>query len=135
MATRPPIAHLIYEQRIRAGLSIRQAAARAGISEGSWRRTESNRKLTRTNETIARMASAVDLTGEQLARAGWPQAAEILATLSQPPAAAEPLADDDVRTKLIDLEAKLDELLRAVRREPNGDKEEHHEGNANRRAV
>ena len=86
--TRPPVAQLIWEQRTRLGLSIRQAAARAGISEGSWRRTESNRELTRTPQTIARMAGAVGITGDQLAGLGWPAAAGILAGPEPRPAAA-----------------------------------------------
>lgn len=75
---------------MKAGLSIRQAAAKAGISEGSWRRTEGPRKLTRTPETIARMAAAVGVTGGQLVKAGWPQAAQVLTAIGQAPAEPEP---------------------------------------------
>ncbi len=148
--TRPPVAQLIYEQRMKAGLSIRQAAARAGISEGSWRRTEGPRKLTRTPETIARMAAAVDLTGDQLAKAGWPQAARILTTIAetQAPAAAEPSYADLVRRiaelgqeqrqSQADFEErmlrtvgdKLDRLLAQREREQEGS----HEDNNGRRA-
>ena len=138
---RPPIAQMIYEQRLRLGLSIRQAASRAGISEGSWRRTEGERKLKRTDETIAKMAGAVDVTAAQLAALGWHGAAKILVTLSQPAAPAPvPLTDAELRATMSDLKATLNEVLRAVRGEPDDqedhhdDQEDHHEDNGSRRA-
>lgn len=138
--TRPPVAQLIYEHRIKTGLSIRQAAARAGISEGSWRRTESPRKLTRTPETIAKMAGAVGVTGDQLEAAGWQQAAEVLAALDQPAPAAEPVSYADL-VRLVDrqevaiarLERNIDRIL--GRRENRDDEEEgEHEDNGSRNA-
>jgi transcriptional regulator with XRE-family HTH domain len=139
--TRPPVAQLIYEHRMRLGLSFRQAAAKAGISEGSWRRTESDRKLTRTPETIARMARVTGVSGEQLANAGWPQAAGILATLTE----AHPDGDRSAAEELADLraayrgleetvrrmESKLDDALRS-HREPEPEEDGH--ANGSRRA-
>lgn len=128
---RPPIAQLIYEQRVRLELSKREAAARAGISEGSWRRTESDRALKRTDETIARMAGAVGITPEQLTGMGWSGAAEYLRMLRQPPPSTEPIPDN-VQAWLLHFDRKLDRLF--SEREPR-DKEDPDEDNGSRHAI
>jgi transcriptional regulator with XRE-family HTH domain len=146
--TRPPVAQLIYEARLRTGLSIRQAADRAGISEGSWRRTEGTRNLTRTPGTVAKMASVVAVTGDQLAAAGWSGAAEILDALTR--MKEQPVSDDAARgfdelvrrydalsqshqkqsEQLSRLEEKLDRVLGA--REHRDDKEDKDERKSRR---
>jgi transcriptional regulator with XRE-family HTH domain len=133
--TRPPVVQEIYERRIRLDYSIREAARRAGISEGSWRRTESDRKLKRTDETIARMAAAVGMTEDDLTARGWPAAAQILATLRAP--APEPVTREDelmreiratrqeFRDYAVRADEKLDRALRALRdRESRDDSKE-----------
>ena len=86
--TRPPEARLIFDARMAIeGMSFRKAAAEATrrfgkkMSEGSWRRTESARNITRTPETVAMMAGVVNVTPAQLERAGRPDAARRLEEL------------------------------------------------------
>ena len=86
--TRPPEARLIFDARMAIeGMSFRKAAAEATrrfgkkMSEGSWRRTESTRNITRTPETVAMMAGVVNITPAQLERAGRPDAARRLEQL------------------------------------------------------
>ena len=78
---RPPEAQLILGNRTRMGLSIREAARRAGISEGSWRRTEGPGDKTRTADTIALMARATGVTHVQLEEAGRLDAAAKLVAI------------------------------------------------------
>jgi hypothetical protein len=59
-------------------MSIRKAAARAGIADGTWRRIESARDITRPAPTVAAMAAVVGLTPGQLIDAGRPDAAGAL---------------------------------------------------------
>lgn len=83
---RPPEAQLIYERRTAMGLSIREAARRAStldvtMSEGSWRRTESDRRLTRTPSTLARMGLVTGVTPAGFRAAGRDDAARALQEL------------------------------------------------------
>lgn len=73
-----PEAKLIRDHREKRELSRREAARRAGISEGSWRRSEGDRDVVRTAETIARMAMAVGVTPAELVAAGRADAAGLL---------------------------------------------------------
>jgi transcriptional regulator with XRE-family HTH domain len=77
---RPPEAAIIQAKRTQMRLSIREAARRAGISEGSWRRTESPGHRTRTATTVALMAEAVGVTAAELELAGRGDAARKLGT-------------------------------------------------------
>ena len=108
----PPEVELIRAARLRRGLSIREAARRAGISEGSWRRTESPGRKTRTPDTVARMASVVGVTADQLAGVRRPDAAETLARLGEPRTATPEEMERAVR----DTEAALEEALARLRR-------------------
>lgn len=126
--TRPPEAQLIYEARMNLGLSFRQAGDKAGISEGSWRRTESAKKLVRTPETLARMARAVGVTADQLADAGRPDAARALTQLPAP-ARDEPPADIyelyKQQTEILrNLEEKFDRYLGREAREQEDDSDD-----------
>jgi transcriptional regulator with XRE-family HTH domain len=111
MAGRPPEAKLIYERRKELGLSFREAARRAGkgVSEGSWRRTEGERRLTRTARTVARMAQVVGITPAELLSAGRADAARILTGL--PPLEIPPQsADEEIR----ELKVQLKEVIADV---------------------
>jgi transcriptional regulator with XRE-family HTH domain len=73
---------------VRAKLSAREAARRAGISEGRWRQIASGYQVVSAGvyapvrgpaQTLARMAAVVGVTPAQLRRAGRPDAARALA--------------------------------------------------------
>jgi transcriptional regulator with XRE-family HTH domain len=108
MTTKPepqPEGKLITEARKRARLSGREAARRAGISEGRWRQIVNGYIVVAKGVyspvvaapagTVARMAQTVDLSPEALAAAGRPDAAEELRQLNLAARdAAEHLPDD-----------------------------------------
>jgi transcriptional regulator with XRE-family HTH domain len=107
MAGPPPESQLIRQHRERLGLSVREAARRAGISEGSWRRTEGPGRKTRTAATVAAMAAAVGATPPELEARGRPDAAVILARiLTRATEAADPL--DELRALVRHAEVLLD---------------------------
>jgi transcriptional regulator with XRE-family HTH domain len=73
---------------VKAKLSAREAARRAGISEGRWRQIASGYQVVSAGVyapvrgpagTLARMAAVVGVTPAQLRRAGRPDAARALA--------------------------------------------------------
>jgi hypothetical protein len=73
---------------VRAKLSAREAARRAGISEGRWRQIAGGYQVVSAGvyapvrgpaQTLARMAAVVGVTPAQLRRAGRPDAARALA--------------------------------------------------------
>jgi hypothetical protein len=73
---------------VRAKLSAREAARRAGISEGRWRQIASGYQVVSAGVyapvhgpavTLARMAAVVGVTPAQLRKAGRPDAARALA--------------------------------------------------------
>jgi transcriptional regulator with XRE-family HTH domain len=73
----------------RAKLSAREAARRAGISEGRWRQIASGYQVVSAGvyapvrgpaQTLARMAAVVGVTPAQLTEAGRPDAAKALAS-------------------------------------------------------
>lgn len=113
---RAPEAQLIFEHRERLGLSIREAARRAQISEGSWRRTESPGDKNRTAGTIARMALAVGVAPAALSLAGRPDAAEILGRLTEPRSLSAPELED----RLQRTEAALRDALAVIEGRANG---------------
>jgi len=96
----PPWGALITKAQRSAGLSAREAARRAGISEGRWRQITagyqivspgSHAPVTGPPATVAKMAAAVGLTAVDLTEAGRPDAAEVFTTWQKDP--AEDLVD------------------------------------------
>jgi transcriptional regulator with XRE-family HTH domain len=84
----PPWGVLVTRARVRAKLSAREAARRAGISEGRWRQIASGYQVVSAGvyapvhgpaATLARMAAVVGVTPAQLRKAGRPDAARALA--------------------------------------------------------
>lgn len=90
---RPAEAALLDEalKRLQPRLSVRKAAAAAGISEGWWRqitkgiqsRSTGSIPVVAPAETIARMALAVGVTSAELEAAGRTDAAEVLPAIEQ----------------------------------------------------
>jgi transcriptional regulator with XRE-family HTH domain len=102
---RPPYGALIEEARDHAGLSIRESARRAGISDAWWRYVvngrQGNNPVTGAADTVADMARVVGLDPDRLETDGErPDAARILrsrqpdAPASAPSAVAPPSRDD-----------------------------------------
>jgi transcriptional regulator with XRE-family HTH domain len=88
----PPEGELIRKARNAAGLSIRAAAERTGISEGRWRQIESGYQSVTQGvfiptigpaNTLAKMAKTVDLTPEALEKVGRADAADELRGLNE----------------------------------------------------
>ena len=84
----PPWGVLMTKALVRAKLSAREAARRAGISEGRWRQIASGYQVVSAGVyapvrgpagTLARMAAVVGVTPAQLRRAGRTDAARALA--------------------------------------------------------
>lgn len=107
-------------KRIRPKLSVREAASRAGISEGWWRQVVRGYQplkgggkapMTGSAETVASMARVVGVTPEQLEEAERPDAAEELrALLAQAELTPE---DEEILAGLPeDPKAQMAELVR-----------------------
>ena len=88
----PPWGALLTKALSRAKLSAREAARRAGISEGRWRQIAGGYQVVSAGvyapvrgpaDTLARMAAVVGVTPAQLRRAGRPDAASALAAEAQ----------------------------------------------------
>lgn len=83
---RPPVMQAIADRRAQRGLSIRQAALLADMSEARWRQLERAYRATpigRAPETasetnIARMACVTGLPADELRELGHPGAAKLL---------------------------------------------------------
>ena len=84
----PPWGVLMTRALVRAKLSAREAARRAGISEGRWRQIAGGYQVVSAGVyapvhgpagTLARMAAVAGVTPAQLRRAGRPDAARALA--------------------------------------------------------
>ena len=84
----PPWGALITTALRQAGLSAREAARRAGLSEGRWRQITSGYQVVSAGvyapvrgpeATVARMAAVAGVTPAQLELAGRPDAAAALA--------------------------------------------------------
>lgn len=114
----PPEAQLIEQKRNQPPrMSIRQAAARAGISETRWRQIESGARIFRGNRyperapagTLASMARVVGVTPGELANAGRQDAADELAVMG-------PLtATNPARRSRAEQLASMEELVRELR--------------------
>ena len=85
----PPWGALLTKALAKAKLSAREAARRAGISEGRWRQIAGGYQVVSAGvyapvhgpaRTLARMAAVVGVTPAQLKKAGRPDAAKLLAT-------------------------------------------------------
>jgi transcriptional regulator with XRE-family HTH domain len=118
MTTKPdpqPEGKLITDARKHARLSGREAARRAGISEGRWRQIVNGYMVVTKGvyspvvgapaETIARMAQSVDVTPEQLESAGRADAAEELRKLNAGARAAADRTPDDLDRRLARMKA------------------------------
>jgi lambda repressor-like predicted transcriptional regulator len=90
----PSEGKLITEALTRAGLSIREASRRAGISYGRWRQITggfqnvspgSYAAVKAPASTLARMAAAAGVTPAQLAEAGRDDAADVLTSILETP--------------------------------------------------
>jgi hypothetical protein len=88
----PPWGALLTKALGRAKLSAREAARRAGISEGRWRQIAGGYQVVSAGVyapvrgpagTVARMAAVVGVTPAELRRAGRPDAAQALAAAPQ----------------------------------------------------
>jgi hypothetical protein len=86
----PPWGTLITAGIRRAGLSAREAARRAGISEGRWRQITGGYQVVSPGvyaqvrgpaSTVAKMAAVAGVTPAQLEKAGRPDAAAALAQI------------------------------------------------------
>jgi hypothetical protein len=80
----PPWGALITSALRRGGMSARQGARRAGISEGRWRQISGGYQVVRPGVyvsvrgpagTLARMAAAAGVSADELRAAGRPDAA------------------------------------------------------------
>ena len=107
-------------KRIRPKLSVREAARRAGISEGWWRQVVRGYQplkgggkapMTGSAATVAAMAQVVGVTPEQLEAVGRGDAAEELRTLL-----ASDTAPDvaDLVARVAELRAEADRLERQL---------------------
>jgi transcriptional regulator with XRE-family HTH domain len=130
MTTKPepqPEGKLIMDARKRARLSGREAARRAGISEGRWRQIVNGYMVVTKGvyspvvgapaDTVARMAQSVDVTPEQLEEAGRADAAEELKKLNAGARAVADHVPDDLDRRIARLKAdprKLRQLERIV---------------------
>jgi hypothetical protein len=88
----PPWGALITAALGRAGMSAREAARRAGISEGRWRQITGGYQVVSAGvyapvrgpaATVAKMAAVVGVTAAQLAESGRPDAAAAMAAAPQ----------------------------------------------------
>jgi len=104
----------------RAKLSAREAARRAGISEGRWRQIASGYQVVSAGVyapvrgpagTLARMASVAGVTPAQLRRAGRPDAARVLA--AGPPQVADLMHEVLQRVRELDAD-QARELLATI---------------------
>lgn len=109
--SRPPEGEALDKARTRAGLSAREAADRAGMSEARWRQIvngyqPAGRGQTITvhapDATLARMAAAVNLPAQALRTAGRDRAADTLEDLLQPITPAEAASASESAARLLD---------------------------------
>jgi hypothetical protein len=116
----PPWGALITTALAREGLSVREAARRAGLSEGRWRQITGGYQIVSPGvyasvrgpaATLARMARVVGVTAEQLSEAGRDDAAMVLA-------ADEHSAVEEIVQRVRELDAdQARDLLARIARE------------------
>lgn len=109
------------------GISGRQAAAEAGISDARWRQIVNGYQsagggqtitVVGPDETIARMARVVGVTPEQLRAAGRPEAADLLLTLSGMQAEHEWRSVGTALDRLISIREELDGIIEELSSAP-----------------
>jgi Helix-turn-helix domain len=117
----PPWGALLTTRRRHAGLSVREAADQAAMSESRWRQlTAGHRRVggqyipdAGPDRTIARMAAVVGATPDELAAAGRPGAADRLTRTRRD------APDDTIRARIAALDpdtakALLIQIYRAL---------------------
>lgn len=137
----PPEAQLIHDRReAPPKMSKRQAADRAGLSEGRWRQLENGgyKRRGRWSEeiapppTLAKMARAVGVTEDELRAIGKDDAAAELAALPPLPPAGESAEDlfrqylqarEEDRQMIRQLEERLDHYIAREQGRENDDEE------------
>lgn len=142
----PPEAQLIHDRReAPPKMSKRQAADRAGMSEGRWRQLEAGGYLRRGRwsdeisppATLAKMARAVGVTEAELRALGKEEAAAELAALPPLPPPGESPEDlyrqymqarEEDRRTIRELEQRLDRYISRERREQKDDDDEDEQG-------
>lgn len=111
----------IRRARAREGLSRKDAAKRAGVSEGVWRNVETgvqyvaglgNRPYSTTAQTVARMAAAVRLDPLVVVRAAGLDPDDVRLESVR----GDPDAGGDVRIIVVRGDQTTDEVLAEVRR-------------------
>jgi hypothetical protein len=116
----PPWGSLVTKALAGAKLSAREAARRAGISEGRWRQIAGGYQVVSAGvyapvhgpaQTLARMAAVVGVTPAQLTQAGRPDAAKVLASSGSGPDDGHELLLERVREMNPD---QARELLAAI---------------------
>ena len=121
----PPWGTLIAAALRRAGLSAREAARRAGISEGRWRQITGGYQVVSPGVyapvrgpagTVARMAAVAGVSPAQLRAAGRDDAAELLARQPEEQPAGDQLLE---RVRAMDPE-QARELLAAIAQQLGG---------------
>ncbi len=121
----PPWGALIAAALRRAGLSAREAARRAGISEGRWRQITGGYQVVSPGVyapvrgpagTLARMAAVAGVSPAQLRAAGRDDAAELLARQPGEQPAGDQLLE---RVRAMDPE-QARELLAAIAQQLGG---------------
>jgi hypothetical protein len=121
----PPWGTLIAAALRAAGLSAREAARRAGISEGRWRQITGGYQVVSPGVyapvrgpagTLARMAAVAGVSPAQLRAAGRDDAAELLARQPEEQPAADQLLE---RVRAMDPE-QARELLAAIAQQLGG---------------
>lgn len=96
----PPWGTLISDALRRAGMSAREAAGHAGMSEGRWRQIAGGYQVVSAGVyapvrgpavTLAKMASVIGVTPAELTASGRPDAASALAAQPDPAGAGDEL--------------------------------------------
>jgi uncharacterized cupin superfamily protein len=115
-----PEGRLIEEAMRIKGISGRQAASDAGISDARWRQIVNGYmsagagqfvSVTGPDETIARMARVVGVTPDQLREAGRPEAADLLLTLAGMQAQSEWQSVGTALERLLAIREQLDAVI------------------------
>lgn len=114
---------LIERARNRALLSIREAAKKAGVSEGRWRQVEKgyqaignglHRASRARTRTLVQMAQVVRVTSDELRAAGRSDAADMLRELTEGEDAAKRLDELDRRINRLKANPKAREQLEKI---------------------
>lgn len=122
----PPWGLLIAQALKKSRMSAREAAKRAGMSDGRWRQIVSGYQTVSAGvyapvrgpaETLARMAQVVGVTPEQLEQAGRSDAAAELRELPSLPEPEQELTARELTERLRELTAEFEAERERTRRE------------------